>query len=123
MSVVSQLWQTPVRHDQRTGTSHASANSSTLAKSLLHGIERLLRANSIVGPLPGAPEGGCGDRAGIEAMPGVREERRVEAYSTLKRRYALLREEHEILKKAIRFCSAQRQQSSRSSKRNGTDLG
>jgi hypothetical protein len=55
-------------------------------------------------------------------MPGVREERRVEAYSTLKRRYALLREEHEILKKAIRFCSAQRQRSSPLSKRIGTDL-
>jgi transposase len=61
-------------------------------------------------------------RGRVEAMPGVREERRIEAYSTLKRRYALLREEHEILKKAIRFCSAQRPQSSHSSKRNGTDL-
>ena len=28
---VSQVWQTPVRHDQRTGTSHASASSSRLA--------------------------------------------------------------------------------------------
>src|SRR5688500_5525300 len=28
---VSQLWQTPVRHDQRTGTSQASASSSRLA--------------------------------------------------------------------------------------------
>src|SRR6266508_6361892 len=62
-------------------------------------------------------------RGRVEAMPGVKEQRRVEAYSTLKRRYALLREEHEILKKAIRFCSAQRQPSSRSSKRDGTGLG
>jgi hypothetical protein len=29
--VVSHVWQTPVRHDQRTGTSHASASSSRLA--------------------------------------------------------------------------------------------
>ena len=61
-------------------------------------------------------------RGRVEAMPGVGEQRRVEAYSVLKRRYALLREEHEILKKAIRFCSAQRQQSSRLSMRNGTGL-
>ena len=61
-------------------------------------------------------------RGRVEAMPGVREQRRVEAYSALKRRYALLREEHEILKEAIRFCSAQRQESSRLSKRNGTGL-
>jgi len=61
-------------------------------------------------------------RGRVEAMPGVREQRRVEAYSALKHRYALLREEHEILKKAIRFCSAQRQRSSPLSKRNGTGL-
>ena len=31
ISVVSQVWQTPVRHAQRTGTSHASASSRMLA--------------------------------------------------------------------------------------------
>src|SRR4051812_29122180 len=31
MSVVSHVWQTPVRQDQRTGTSQASASSSRLA--------------------------------------------------------------------------------------------
>ena len=31
MRAVSQLWQTPVRQDQRTGTSQASANSRRLA--------------------------------------------------------------------------------------------
>ena len=36
------------------------------------GIARLLRANSIVGPSPGSPAGGCGARAGAAAMPGVR---------------------------------------------------
>ena len=71
MSVVSQLWQTPVRHDQRTGTSQASASSSRLVYSPLHGMARPLRANSIVGPLPGSPAGGCGGRAGVAAMPGV----------------------------------------------------
>src|SRR3954447_7162174 len=69
MSVVSQLWHTPVRHDQRTGTSHASANSSRLAYSLLHGTARLLRANSMVGPVPGWPLGGWGLRVGVAAMP------------------------------------------------------
>jgi transposase len=59
-------------------------------------------------------------RGRVGAMPVLREQRRMEAYSALKHRYALLREEHEILKKAIRFCSAQRQQSSGSSKRSGT---
>ena len=61
-------------------------------------------------------------RVRVDAMPGIREQRRVEQFSALKRQYAMLREEHEILKKAIRFCSAQRQQSSRLSRRNGTDL-
>jgi transposase len=61
-------------------------------------------------------------RGRVAAMPGVREQRRMEAFSALKRRYALLCEEHEILKKAIRFCSAQRQPSSHSLKRNGTGL-
>ena len=39
----------------------------------------------------------------------------MEQLSALKRQYALLREEHELQKKAIRFCSARRQQSSPSS--------
>ena len=42
----------------------------------------------------------------------VRERREIEQLSRLKRQYALLREEHELLKKAIRFCSARRQPSS-----------
>ena len=71
MRVVSQLWHTPVRQDQRTGTSQASASSSRLEKSSLHGIARLLRANSMVGPSPGFPSGGCGSRVGFAAMPGV----------------------------------------------------
>jgi transposase len=44
----------------------------------------------------------------------VREIRRLQA---VERAHALLREEHELLKKAIRFCSAQRPKSSRLSRR------
>ena len=38
----------------------------------------------------------------------------------LEREHALLKEEHELLKKAIRFCSAERARNSRSSSRTGT---
>ena len=37
----------------------------------------------------------------------------------LERRYKILKEEHELLKKAIRFCSERRRTSSRSSNGNG----
>jgi transposase len=37
----------------------------------------------------------------------------------LERDYALLKEEHDLLKKAIRFCSARNARPSRSSRRNG----
>jgi transposase len=46
----------------------------------------------------------------------VREIRRLQA---VERAHALLREEHELLKKAIRFCSARRAKSSRLSIRSG----
>lgn len=52
-------------------------------------------------------EGRLRARAGV--MPGLRQVKEVNALSSLKREYALLREEHELLKKAIRFCSARRQ--------------
>jgi transposase len=44
-------------------------------------------------------------------MPGLRQVREVKELSSLKREYALLREEHELLKKAIRFCSERRERS------------
>ena len=50
----------------------------------------------------------------------ARERREIEQLSALKREYALLWEEHELLKKAIRFCSARRPRSSPSSKRSRT---
>src|SRR4051812_15414683 len=71
MTAVSQLRQTPVRQDQRTGTSQASASSSRLTNSSLQRTLRLLRANSIVGPVPARPAGGCGGRADVGAIPGV----------------------------------------------------
>ena len=46
----------------------------------------------------------------------VRELRRLQA---LEREHALLQEEHELLKKAIRFCSERARTSTRSSKRSG----
>ena len=42
---------------------------------------------------------------------------------TLEREYALLEEEHELLKKAIRFCSARRASSSPSSRRSSKTAG
>lgn len=65
-----------------------------------------------------AREGVLRARVGIE--PGARERREMTEFSKLKREYALLREEHELLKRAIRFCSEQRPQSSRSSRRSRT---
>jgi transposase len=58
-------------------------------------------------------------RDGLLRGPGrvklrVREQHEMEQLSKLKREYALLREEHELLKKAIRFCSARKPPSSAS---------
>jgi transposase len=41
--------------------------------------------------------------------------REIKQLQALKREYAMLKEEHELLKKAIRFCSGRRRRSSRSS--------
>lgn len=60
-------------------------------------------------------------RARVGVAPGVRQVREVEELSSLKRKYALLKEEHDLLKKAIRFCSARRQRSLPSSGRSRTD--
>jgi len=66
-------------------------------------------------------EGRLRVRAGV--MPGLRQVREIREYSALKRKYELLLEEHELLKKAIRFCSDPSQASLRSSGRSRTDLG
>lgn len=52
--------------------------------------------------------------SGRRTSPPVREIRRLQE---LERAYGLLREEHELLKKAIRFCSARKATRSRSSRR------
>src|SRR5580693_951051 len=59
-------------------------------------------------------------KVGVIVLEREREEMR--QLSALKREYTVLREEHELLKKAIRFCSARRQGSSPSSGRSGTGL-
>ncbi len=59
-------------------------------------------------------------RVRVAVMPRVRERREVEQLSALRRQYRLLQEEHELLKKAIRFCSARRQRFSPSSRRSRT---
>ena len=51
-------------------------------------------------------------------VPPLREIRRLQR---LEREHALLKQEHELLKKAIRFCSARRQTSSPSSTAKGTN--
>jgi transposase len=63
-------------------------------------------------------EGRLKARAGV--APGLRQVKELKELSSLKREYALLREEHELLKKAIRFCSERRQGSSPSSSRSRT---
>jgi transposase len=49
--------------------------------------------------------------------PPVRPAREIAELEQLEREYALLKEEHDLLKKAIRFCSARRATRSRSSRR------
>lgn len=63
-----------------------------------------------------AREGRLGGRGKLT----LREVRDVRRLSGVERAYELLREEHELLKKAIRFCSARRPRSSPSSKSSRT---
>ena len=65
-----------------------------------------------------AREGKLRARVGVD--PGARREREVRQLAELKRQYAMLKEEHELLKKAIRFCSARKAKSSPSSTRRRT---
>src|SRR5207248_956664 len=61
ISAVSQVWQTPVRQDHLTGTSHASASSSRLWYFASQGNVSPLRAKEICGPKPAGPAGKCGE--------------------------------------------------------------
>src|SRR6476659_1493027 len=69
---LSQLWQTPVRHDQRTGTSHASASSKMLWYADAFQCAAMpLRANATRGPVLASSFGKCGVRVAAPATPGV----------------------------------------------------
>src|SRR5258708_2299305 len=67
----SQVWQTPVRQDQRTGTSQASASSSRLWNFESQETVTPAGENEILGPSRGDPAGGCGRRCGAFFKPGV----------------------------------------------------
>src|SRR5580704_1522574 len=67
----SHIWQTPVRHDHRTGTSQASASSNRLWNFESQETVRPARANEIVGPSPEDPVGAWGSRRGAFFTPGV----------------------------------------------------
>src|SRR6516164_9254189 len=60
----SQVWQTPVRQDQRTGMSQASASSNRLWNFESQGTVSPARANEILGPSPWESVGVCGGRLG-----------------------------------------------------------
>ena len=61
MSAVSQVWQTPVRQDHLTATSHASASSSKLWYFASQGNVSPLRAKETCGPEPAGSAGKCGE--------------------------------------------------------------
>jgi hypothetical protein len=67
MSPVSQVWQTPVRHAHRTGTSHASASSMRLWKAGAQRTFRPLRAKDTNGSTPADPADWCGGRRIVAA--------------------------------------------------------
>ena len=64
-----------------------------------------------------ARDGRLSDRAPRRASAKeAKQARELAAFQVLEREYALLKEEHDLLKKAIRFCSARNATSSRSSR-------
>src|SRR5262249_1982897 len=67
----SQVWQTPVRQDQRTGISQASASSSRLWNLASQETVSPARANEVLGPSPWESVGACGNRRGTAFTPGV----------------------------------------------------
>src|SRR5262249_58611506 len=68
---VMQVWQTPVRQDQRVGTSQASARSSTFWLPSGNGTAIPLRAKVTNGPVPGRPGGLYGGPASLPLLPGL----------------------------------------------------
>src|SRR6202521_3361168 len=67
----SQVWQTPVRQDPRTGTSQASASFSRLWNRGAQETVSPARAKEILGPSPADPAGACGTGRGASRRPGV----------------------------------------------------
>lgn len=70
-----------------------------------------------------AREGTLRGRADLPAAVKAPAAREVRRYQALKRAYAVLQEEHALLKTAIRFCSARKPTSSPSSNRSGRHSG
>ncbi|MDP1569609.1 MAG: transposase [Vicinamibacterales bacterium] len=70
-----------------------------------------------------AREGTLRGRAELSAAVKTPTPREVTRYHALRRAHALLQEEHALLKKAIRFCSARRPTSSPSSSKSGRRSG
>jgi len=68
-------------------------------------------------------EGTLRGRADLPAEVKAPASRDVRRYQALKRAHAALPEEHALLNKAIRFCSARKPTSSRSSSKNGRRSG
>ena len=59
-------------------------------------------------------------RGAVPKAPTKQQARELARLQQLEREYALLQEEHDLLKKAIRFCSARAATSSRSSRASST---
>ena len=69
-----------------------------------------------------AREGRLRGRVSVPKAPVAPSTKAVKRYQALRRAHALLQEEHALLKKLIRFTSARKATSSRSSRKNGDDL-
>jgi transposase len=98
---------TAVRLSQRPGIQvRTVATSLAIHPVLLSRWRTDARDGRLTGRAPTVPR-----------TPSLRELARLQQ---LERDYALLKEEHDLLKKAIRFCSARNARSSRSSPRSST---
>ncbi|MFN7985509.1 MAG: transposase [Vicinamibacterales bacterium] len=69
-----------------------------------------------------ARDGRLRGRVSVPTAPPAPSAKAVKRYQALRRAHALLQEEHALLKKLIRFTSARKATSSRSSRKSGDDL-
>jgi hypothetical protein len=65
------MWHTPLRQENRAGTSQASASSRMLAKFCDQLTVIPLRANETGAPVRGYASGKCGVRCGAFVMSGL----------------------------------------------------